>query len=294
MKTTKSSIIFFAVALTYNLLLGLYLKDFLVLSQTLTVFYLLSVLPTFFLLIEARSRSIRTIVYITLVLDILVNLTYFICCRRLLPVMIMVFLVIELMYFITFANRPRKDNLLTKICILTVTALILVTIITSYNFVHKPETPYLNNGGATLWDTQTEELADEICAGCDTDEEKVQAIYQWIIQNFEYDYDYHTFIQHFNIRRTLHTRKGVCYDFSNLFAALCRSQNIPCYVVDGTPYDCSLADHTWNRVYYNNSWWDVDVTNDTTANEHSQTPYGFRKLESSHSTDKDYRITKIY
>ena len=36
MKTTKSRIIFFAIALTYNLLLGLYLKDFLVLSQTLT------------------------------------------------------------------------------------------------------------------------------------------------------------------------------------------------------------------------------------------------------------------
>ena len=40
MKTTKSRIIFFAIAITYNLLLGLYLKDFLVLSQTLTAFYL--------------------------------------------------------------------------------------------------------------------------------------------------------------------------------------------------------------------------------------------------------------
>ena len=41
MKTTKSRIIFFAIAITYNLLLGLYLKDFLVLSQTLMAFYLL-------------------------------------------------------------------------------------------------------------------------------------------------------------------------------------------------------------------------------------------------------------
>ena len=36
MKTTKSKITFFTIALTYNLLLGLYLKDFLVLSETLT------------------------------------------------------------------------------------------------------------------------------------------------------------------------------------------------------------------------------------------------------------------
>ncbi len=47
MKTTKTSktntrsrIIFFAIVLTYNLLLGLYLKDFLVISPMLLTFYL--------------------------------------------------------------------------------------------------------------------------------------------------------------------------------------------------------------------------------------------------------------
>ena len=294
MKTTKSRIIFFAIAITYNLQLGLYLKDFLVLSQTLTAFYLLSALPTFFLLIEARSRAMRTIVYITLMLDILVNLTYFICCRRLLPVMTMVFIVVELIYFITFANQPRKDSLVTKIPVLVITGLILGTMIFAYIFVCKPETPYLTNGGATLWDTQTEELADQICAGCETGEEEVQAIYQWIIHNFEYDYNYSAFIQYFDVRRTLHTRKGVCYDFSNLFTALCRSQNIPCYVVDGAPYDRSTADHTWNRVYYNNSWWDVDVTNDLSCTATGKTLYSFRKLDGTSAPDKDYYITRIY
>lgn len=264
MKITKTRTIFFAIALTYNLLLGLYLKDFLALSQTLMVFYLLSVLPTFFLLTEPRSRAMKAIVNIVLVLDILMNLIYFVCCRRLLPVMTMILLVVELMYFITGTVRTSKDSLPTKICVLVIVALILVTIVTGYNFVCKPETPYLTNGGATLWDTQTEELADEICTGCETDEEKVQAIYQWIIHNFDYDYDYNVFIQYFNVRRTLHTRKGVCYDFSNLFAALCRSQNIPCYVVDGTSYE-TAAQRTWNRIYYNNSWWDLDVTNDLSA-----------------------------
>ena len=294
MKTTKSRIIFFAIAITYNLLLGLHLKDFLVLSQTLTVFYLLSVLPTFFLLIEARSKAMTAIVYIVLVLDIIVNAIYYICCRRLLPVMTMVFLIVELMYFITSANQPRKDKLLTKICVLAVTALILVTMIPAYNFVHKPETPYLTNGGATLWDTQTEELADEICADSDTDAEKVQAIYNWMIVNFEYDYDYQTLLQYFDVRRTLSTRKGVCYDFANLFAALCRSQNIPCYVVDGTPYDRSTEDHTWNRVYYDDCWWDLDVTNDITSTANGKSLYGFRELTSAYASDKDYYITKIY
>ena len=294
MKTTKSSVIFFTIALICNLLLGLHLKDFLVLSQTLTVFYLLSVLPTFFLLIKAQSKTMRAIVYIVLILDILVNLIYFVCCHRLLPVMTMLLLVTELMYFITSANQLRKDELLTKICVLAVAALIWVTGITAYIFVRKPEAPYLTNGGATLWDMQTEELADEICADCETDEEKVQAIYRWIIHHFDYDYDYHAFIQYFNVRKILRTHKGVCYDFSNLFAALCRSQNIPCYVVDGTPYDRSTASHTWNRVYYNNSWWDVDVTNDITAIKYNKKLYNFRMLANFCSPDNCYRITKIY
>ena len=294
MKITKSRGIFFAIVITYNLLLGLYLKDSLILSQTLTAFYLLSVFPTFFLLTEPRSRAMRAIVYIDLVLNILVNFIYFICCRRLLPVMTMLSLVTELMYCITGTVRTSKDSLVTKIYVWVIAGLILVTGIIAYNFVCKPEAPCLTNGGATLWDTQMEELADEICAGCDTDSEKAQAIYSWIIHNCEYDYDYRAFIQYFNVRRTLYTRKGVCYDFSNLFAALCRSQGIPCYVVDGTPYDRSLANHTWNRVYYNSSWWDVDVTNDMSASKCNGNLYGFHKLESSHSLDEEYRITKIY
>ena len=40
---TRSRIIFFAIALTYNLLLGLYLKDFLVLSPMFTTFCILLV-----------------------------------------------------------------------------------------------------------------------------------------------------------------------------------------------------------------------------------------------------------
>ena len=294
MKITKSRIIYFVIAITYNLLLGLYLKDFLVLSQTLTAFYLLSVLPTFFLLIETRSKAMRAIVYIVLMLDILINLLYFICCRRLLPVMTMLLLVTELMYYITGTVRTGKDSLVTKIYVLVIAGLILLMGITAYNFVYKPETSYLSNGRDTLWDTQTEELADEICADCDTDEEKVQAIYNWIIHNFEYDYDYHAIIQYFDIQRTLRTHKGVCYDFSNLFAALCRSQNIPCYVVDGKPYDHSLAAHTWNRVYYNGSWWDVDVTNDTTSTANGNKLYGFYELETYHRQDGEYKLTKIY
>lgn len=208
--------------------------------------------------------------------------------------MTMVTTVAELMYLAIVDNSSGKDTLLTKIYVLVVSVFIIVALILSYNFVCKPESPYLLNGGATLWDTQTEELADEICAGSDTDAEKVQAIYNWMIANFEYDYDYQTLLQYFDVRRTLSTRKGVCYDFANLFAALCRSQNIPCYVVDETPYDRSTEDHTWNRVYYDGAWWNVDITTDNSRTANGKELYGFHKLEGAFVPDEDFFITKIY
>ena len=290
----KSRIIFFAIALIYNLLLGLYLKDFFVLSPMLVTLYLLSALPTLFFVPKIRSTPMRAVVLIVLLFVMVMSIVSALSCHRLLPMLKVVVTAIEMMYFGIVDNSSGKDTLLTKIYVLAVSVCIIVALILSYNFVCKPESPYLLNGGATLWDTQTEELADEICADSNTDAEKVQAIYNWMIANFEYDYNYQTLLQYFNIRRTLSTRKGVCYDFANLFAALCRSQNIPCYVVDGTPYNRATEDHTWNRVYYDGLWWDLDVTNDISSTANGKSLYGFRELTSAYASDKDFYITKIY
>ena len=187
---TKSRIIFFAIALTYNLLLGLYLKDFLVLSPVLLTFYLLSVLPTLFFVLKIRSTPMRVIVLIVLFFVMVMSIVSALSCRRLLPTLTFVVTAIEMMYFGIVDNSSGKDKLLTKIYVLAVSIFIIAALILSYNFVCKPESPYLLNGGATLWDTQTEELADEICADSDTDAEKVQVIYNWMIANFEYDYNY--------------------------------------------------------------------------------------------------------
>ena len=291
---SKSGLIFFFVLAAYNLLLGVYLKDFFVLSPMLVTLYLLSALPTLFFVLKIRSAPMRAIVYVVLFFVMIMSIVGFAYCSRLLPIITMVTTIAELMYLGVIGESSGKDTLLTKIYVLVVSVFIIVSLILSYNFVCKPESPYLLNGGATLWDTQTKELADEICADSDTDAEKVQAIYNWMIVNFEYDYDYQTLLQYFNVRRTLSTRKGVCYDFANLFAAFCRSQNIPCYVVDGTPYDRSTEDHTWNRVYYDGCWWDLDVTNDITSTANGKSLYGFRELTSAYASDKDYFITNIY
>ena len=53
----KSRIIFFFVLAAYNLLLGVYLKDFLVLSPILVTLYLLSALPTLFFVIFRHGNE---------------------------------------------------------------------------------------------------------------------------------------------------------------------------------------------------------------------------------------------
>ena len=291
---SRSGLIFFAILAIYNLLLGIYLKDFLVLSPMLLAFYLLSALPPLLFVIRIRSVPMRAIVYIVLFFVLLMSTLSFVLCRRLLPIITMIITAAEMMYLAIYDDSSGKDKPLTKIYVLAVSALIVVTLFISYNFVSKPETPYLLNGGNTLWDTQTEELADEICTGCETDAERVQAIYSWMVTNLEYDYDYHVLFQYFDVRKTLHTKQGVCFDFSHLFAAFCRSQNIPCYAVDGISYKDRTIQHTWNRVYYDSSWWNMDVTNDISSTATGKSLYGFRKLDSAFAPDADFYIIKIY
>ena len=300
MKTTKtpktniSRLIFFTIALTYNIILGFYLRDFLVLSPTLQVFYLLSALPTLFLTVKLNSKAMRATIYILLILIACMNIAYAIYCRRVFPILAIISLGVVFMYFVAFANATRKDKLLTKIYVLVVSSVILWLILSAYIFVYKQDDVSLTNGQSTLWDTNTLKLADEICAGCDTDEEKVKAIYKWMIHDFEYDYECEPIVQYFNVRKTLNMRKGICYDFSHLYAALCRSQNIPCYVVDGDKRDNAQYHHTWNRVYFDNSWWNIDVTFDIIQTKNQDELYSFRKIENAYMQDKEYFITKIY
>ena len=293
-KTNTSRIIFFTIALTYNLILGFYLRDFLVLSPTLQVFYLLSALPTLFLTVKINSKVMRAAVYISLILIACMNVAYAIYCRRAFPFLALISLIIVFLYFITFVDNTGKDNLLTKICVLIVSAFIIVLLFSAYIFIYRQENVSLTNGQATLWDTKTVELADEICADCDTDEEKVKAIYNWMIHNFEYDYEYEPIVQYFSVCKTLSTRKGICYDFSHLFAALCRSQNIPCYVVDGDKRDNAQYHHTWNRVCFDSAWWNVDITFDTTEFHNQNSLYGFRNVKSACLQEADYYLTRIY
>ena len=86
---------------------------------------------------------------------------------------------------------------------------------------------WLKEGLAVIWTDDIDALSDEICDDADNDKEKVQAIYHWITNNIRYDYEAEMVYQNVDISRTVETKKGICFDYATLFAALCRSQGIP-------------------------------------------------------------------
>jgi transglutaminase-like putative cysteine protease len=187
------------------------------------------------------------------------------------------------------AGPEHKDKPVTKIVnavlIMITAATLTVTTAAFSSAIRDP----LTNGAGVLWASQDENYFDEIATGT-ADEEKVISVYTWMINNITYDYDYDCFYQYSNITKTMQTKTGACYDISCLFAAICRSQDIPRYVIDGYSRTNRTTQHTWNRVYIDGVWYDVDVTNDLS----DATPYGFHLIADYNSQDDDYVIMRIY
>ncbi len=129
-----------------------------------------------------------------------------------------------------------------------------------------------------------QELSKFITRDFKTDEEKVRAIYSWIIQNIAYnpdeykrfDYQFKNFRERNKkeekmrkkiINHTLKTGQAVCEGYSFLFEKLCELQGIQNYVVRGDT-KAGFSDigrtfktnHTWNVAYINGKPYLFDPT----------------------------------
>lgn len=151
------------------------------------------------------------------------------------------------------------------------------------------------NHTANDWNQEFQSFADELCRDCGDDEVKVKRIYDWITETIEYDGNaVEVAYQYFDIHKTLQSRKGVCFDFANLFAVFCRSQGIPCRILDGYSREDTNYLHTWNRVYFNDRWWNTDLSYDS-AQKNAGEKYGLAAVNGAVDTpDERYVITRIY
>lgn len=126
------------------------------------------------------------------------------------------------------------------------------------------------NGGKTVYRDCPSGKDAELCKNVKTDEEKVVAIYNYMADRYSYDYKLANEITSGKITKyipdtaaTLNGTTGMCYDFSSLFAAMCRSEGIPCALTKGY---AGSSYHAWNKVNLNGSWYQIDLTYAVTRN----------------------------
>lgn len=87
----------------------------------------------------------------------------------------------------------------------------------------------------------------------------VENVYNYVIENVEYDYDKAANVPLDyvpEIDETLESGKGICFDYASLMSAILRAQKVPCKLVVG--YSGS-AYHAWISVYTEETGWVDDI-----------------------------------
>lgn len=150
---------------------------------------------------------------------------------------------------------------------------------------------YLNSIQNIKWDPLAQPIlkAQELTAGLENEKDKVKAVYSYLVNNFSYDYyKYNNLSSGYlpDINETYTSKKGICYDFSALFAAMLRSLDIPTKLVMG--YSDNITEyHAWNEVYINGKWHTVDVTFDSQMKNRNMSVDMFKNPE-KHEVVKTY------
>lgn len=111
------------------------------------------------------------------------------------------------------------------------------------------------------------EKAETLTKNLKTDRQKIDEIYQFVVKNFEYDYDKIKTLTTSYVPDpdlVLEAGKGICYDYSAVLGAMLRSQGIPVKLIKG--YTDNVKEyHAWNEVWLEdeNRWIVVDTTYDS-------------------------------
>jgi len=105
-------------------------------------------------------------------------------------------------------------------------------------------------------ETQAIMKSFELTQEADSEIERVYEIYQYIIQNIDYDYDKAELAQTKFILpiidETYLIEKGICFDYASLMSAMLRVQHIPTRVVTGY---VEQGYHAWVEVYIKDTGW---------------------------------------
>lgn len=108
------------------------------------------------------------------------------------------------------------------------------------------------------WFTQSDEAVArgiELSDASSDDLDYVEQVYLYITENIVYDEELAATVTSGylpDVDRTLQTKKGICFDYASLMAAMLRSQGIPTKLQIGYSGD---AYHAWISVYLTETGW---------------------------------------
>jgi transglutaminase/protease-like cytokinesis protein 3 len=134
-------------------------------------------------------------------------------------------------------------------------------------------------------ETDIDFLADTLTSSFDDDSLKMRAIYFWITDNIAYDIKKLRAVVggsrypkkkemdederlYSEIWYTVKKKKGICGDYANLFAYMCKEAHIPCVVIGGNASNSNVllqlrapdTKHAWNAVQIHHKWYLLDAT----------------------------------
>lgn len=159
--------------------------------------------------------------------------------------------------------------------------------------VENEEEIYLGSVQSLNWnkDMKAVKKAKELTKDLKTDREKIAKLHEYIRKNIKYENEKALSVKPgylASIDLTLEEGKGICYDYSALFAGMARSLDIPTKLVEGRKNDIKVL-HAWNEVYLRETkeWVIVDTTYDA-AYVDSNIPVEMIKNSKEYKVEKEY------
>ena len=104
-------------------------------------------------------------------------------------------------------------------------------------------------------ESEASKLALSMVSEDTSDVDALQAIYDYVTENLTYDYDLADTVESGylpDVDATLESKKGICFDYAALTAAMLRSRDIPCKLQIG--YSGTVK-HAWVSVYIRSKGW---------------------------------------
>lgn len=138
-----------------------------------------------------------------------------------------------------------------------------------------------------VWYTNADravKLSYDITDGLTSDEDKAKALYDYVVNYLSYDDDRAAQVQSGELKtylpdldQVLDSKKGICFDYTALLAAMLRAQNIPARLAIGYVQPDNIY-HAWNYVNIGGKW----VWMDPTFGPNSDLP------EENYAYDREY------